>query len=61
MDTQGALFGDAALPRGVEGHRALDATALRDHLVDAVKEFVGEAEPHDDMTMVVMKIGGSAR
>jgi sigma-B regulation protein RsbU (phosphoserine phosphatase) len=61
MDTQGELFGDAALTRVVERHRALDATGLRDHLVDAVREFVGEAEPHDDMTMVVMKIGESAR
>jgi sigma-B regulation protein RsbU (phosphoserine phosphatase) len=56
MDGEGELFGDAALTRAVTSHQALDATALRDHLVDAVKAFVGEAEPHDDMTMVVLKI-----
>ena len=56
MDTQGELFGDAALTRLVETHRRLDAAGLRERLVDAVKAFVGEAEPHDDMTMVVMKV-----
>jgi sigma-B regulation protein RsbU (phosphoserine phosphatase) len=56
MDGEGELFGDAALTRSVTSHQALDATGLRDHLVDGVKAFVGDAEPHDDMTMVVLKI-----
>jgi serine phosphatase RsbU (regulator of sigma subunit) len=55
MDREGELFGDAALTRAVTSHQALDATSLRDHLVDEVKAFVGDAEPHDDMTMVVLK------
>jgi sigma-B regulation protein RsbU (phosphoserine phosphatase) len=56
MDTEGEMFGDAAFTREVATHHALDAHGLRDRLIGAVKTFVGEAEPHDDMTMVVMKI-----
>jgi serine phosphatase RsbU (regulator of sigma subunit) len=56
MDGEGELFGDAAFTRSVTTHQALDATGLRDRLVDAVKAFVGDAEPHDDMTMVVLKM-----
>jgi sigma-B regulation protein RsbU (phosphoserine phosphatase) len=56
MDTQGELFGDAAFTREVTRHHALDAQGLRDRLVGAVKTFVGDAEPHDDMTMVVLKL-----
>ncbi len=56
MDTQGELFGDAAFTREVAMHCGLEATALRDRLVGAVKTFVGDAEPHDDMTMVILKV-----
>ena len=56
MDREGELFGDAALTRAVTSYQTLDATSLRDHLVDEVKAFVGDAEPHDDMTMVVLKM-----
>ncbi len=56
MDTHGELFGEAALTRLVAGHYQLDATGLRDRILDEVNAFVGDAEPHDDMTMVVLKI-----
>jgi serine phosphatase RsbU (regulator of sigma subunit) len=61
MDTHGELFGDGALTQLVEADRTLDAAGLRDRLVEAVKDFVGEAEPHDDMTLVVMKIREAGR
>ncbi len=35
---------------------------IRERVLREVRAFVGEAEPHDDMTMVVLKIGaGRAR
>ena len=57
MDANGELFGDAALARVVAGHqrprrrRAFASGSLRE-----VRAFVGDAEPHDDMTMIVLKI-----
>ena len=39
-------------------HRGLDAAGIRERVLREVKAFVGDAEPHDDMTMVVMKVDG---
>jgi len=60
MDRDGELFGDAALARVVCAHCDLDAAGIRERVVRDVKAFVGDAEPHDDMTMVVIKIGDEA-
>jgi serine phosphatase RsbU (regulator of sigma subunit) len=57
MDVTGELFTDDALSRGVAAHQALDAVGIRERVLREVKAFVGEAEPHDDMTMVVIKVG----
>jgi hypothetical protein len=56
MDRDGELFGDAALARVVEGHRHLSAAGIRERVLREVRGFVGDAEPHDDMTMVVIKV-----
>jgi serine phosphatase RsbU (regulator of sigma subunit) len=61
MDAEGELFGDAALARVVESHRQLDAPGIRERVLREVKAFVGDAEPHDDMTMVVLKFDGDGR
>jgi sigma-B regulation protein RsbU (phosphoserine phosphatase) len=58
MDRDGELFGDAALARVVESHQHLDAAGIRERILREVRAFVGDAEPHDDMTMVVLKVGG---
>jgi serine phosphatase RsbU (regulator of sigma subunit) len=58
MDVTGELFGDAALARVLSTHRGLDAAGIRERVLREVRAFVGEAEPHDDMTMVVMKMTG---
>ena len=58
MDTAGELFGDAALARVVCAHHDLDAAGIRERVLREVKAFVGQAEPHDDMTMVVVKMTG---
>jgi serine phosphatase RsbU (regulator of sigma subunit) len=56
MDGEGELFGDAALAHVVSSHHTLDAAGIRERVLRDVKAFVGDAEPHDDMTMVVIKI-----
>jgi serine phosphatase RsbU (regulator of sigma subunit) len=60
MDRQGELFGDTALARVVAAHRHLDAAGIRERVLREVRAFVGDAEPHDDMTMVVLKVSGEA-
>jgi phosphoserine phosphatase RsbU/P len=61
MDADGELFGDAALARVVESSRHLDAAGIRERVLREVKAFVGDAEPHDDMTMVVLKFDDDER
>jgi serine phosphatase RsbU (regulator of sigma subunit) len=56
MNVDGDLFGDAALGRILGSGARHDAAAVRERVVREVNRFVGGAEPHDDMTMVVIKI-----
>ena len=57
MDAAGELFGDAALARVVDGQHRLDAGGHpRARAARGARPFVGDAEPHDDMTMVVIKV-----
>lgn len=56
MNVGGDLFGDAALAHVVSSHGHLDATGVRERVLRDVRAFVGEAEPHDDMTMVIVKV-----
>jgi sigma-B regulation protein RsbU (phosphoserine phosphatase) len=60
MDADGELFGDAALARLVAAQHERDAAGIRERVVRDVRAFVGDAEPHDDMTMVVLKIDREA-
>jgi serine phosphatase RsbU (regulator of sigma subunit) len=60
MDVGGELFGDEALARAVCGPQTLDAPAIRERVLRDVKAFVGDAEPHDDMTMVIVKVAEAA-
>ena len=57
MDGDGELFGDTALAHLLASQQHLDAAGIRERVLREVKAFVGDAEPHDDMTMVVIKIG----
>jgi serine phosphatase RsbU (regulator of sigma subunit) len=56
MDLEGELFSDESLARVVASQYHLDAAGIRERVVREVKSFVGEADQHDDMTMVVLKI-----
>jgi serine phosphatase RsbU (regulator of sigma subunit) len=56
MDTDGELFGDAALAEVVAGQHERDAAGIRERVLREVRAFVGDAEPHDDMTMIIIKV-----
>jgi len=56
MDGESELFGETALAQVVRAHTHLDAAGIRERILREVRAFVGEAEPHDDMTMVLLKI-----
>jgi len=56
MDGDGNLFSDEALAGVILAHRHLDAAGIRERVIREVRAFVGDAEPHDDMTMIVLKM-----
>jgi len=58
MNEAGDLFSDETLARVVQGLHEHDAPEIRERIVREVRSFVGAAEPHDDMTMIVLKLDG---
>jgi len=56
MNTDGEYFGDGRLVDLAERHSDLPSDALQAHILDEVHGFAGEAQQHDDMTMVLIKI-----
>ena len=56
MDEKGDFFGESRLSRLIEEHGHLPSDELRERIVRDVEAFVGPADQHDDMTMVVLKI-----
>src|SRR5262249_29880624 len=60
MDGRGELFGDSTLAEVIAASRDLDVGQIRERVLTGVRSFVGDAEPHDDMTMVVLKIEKAA-
>jgi len=56
MNEAGELFSDETLARVVADQHELDAAGIRERVVREVRSFVGSAEPHDDMTMIVLKV-----
>ena len=56
MNAAGDLFGDARLGRIIEEHGHLEATELRERILREIEAFVGGADPHDDMTMILLKV-----
>jgi serine phosphatase RsbU (regulator of sigma subunit) len=55
-DANGDLFGDEGLARVVASQATQGAAAIRERVLRDVQAFVGQAEPHDDMTMVILKV-----
>jgi sigma-B regulation protein RsbU (phosphoserine phosphatase) len=50
------LFGDARLSAIVQEHGHLESGELRERILREIEAFVGTADQHDDMTMILMKI-----
>ena len=61
MNTESDLFGDRRLSRIVEEHGHLDSGELRERILREIEAFVGTADQHDDMTMILMKVTGPKR
>lgn len=51
-------FGMARLKEFLEKNQALSASTLGTKLLETVEQFVGSQEPLDDITFVLMKLGG---
>src|SRR5258708_18386364 len=50
------LFGDARLGRLIGEHGHLETADLRERILREIEAFVGGADQHDDMTMILIKI-----
>jgi serine phosphatase RsbU (regulator of sigma subunit) len=53
---QGQLWGFDRLQRAIETGPAQTAQAMTQHLLACVQAFVGTTEPHDDMTIVIVRV-----
>ena len=56
MNVHAELFGERRLRDVVEGAEALGTDDMKDRILAKVRDFVGEAAQHDDMTMVILKV-----
>ena len=56
MNSDADLFGDSRLSRIVEEHGHLESGELRERILREIESFVGTADQHDDMTMILMKV-----
>jgi serine phosphatase RsbU (regulator of sigma subunit) len=56
MNAQMDLFGEDRLRGLIEEHAELSSEELRERILREVEAFVGEADPHDDMTMILLKV-----
>jgi sigma-B regulation protein RsbU (phosphoserine phosphatase) len=61
MNIDADLFGDSRLSRIVEEHGHLDSAELRERILREIEAFVGGADQHDDMTMILMKVEHAAQ
>ena len=60
MNQNSELFGDARLGRIIAEHGHLDAADLRERILREIEAFVGAADQHDDMTMILIKVEEAA-
>ena len=56
MNSASDLFGEGRLGRIVEEHGHLESGELRERILREIEAFVGTADQHDDMTMILMKV-----
>jgi sigma-B regulation protein RsbU (phosphoserine phosphatase) len=56
MNVENDLFGETRLSRIVEEHGHLESGELRERILREIETFVGGADQHDDMTMILLKV-----
>lgn len=56
MNTESDLFGEPRLSQIVEEHGHLESGELRERILREIESFVGGADQHDDMTMILLKV-----
>jgi serine phosphatase RsbU (regulator of sigma subunit) len=56
MNAGAELFGEGRLRRILEASGRLTSEELKERILEEVRRFVGDADPHDDMTLVVLKV-----
>lgn len=52
----GLLFSFERLEQAIADGPATSAQAMVDHILAQVNSFVGQTEPHDDLTIAVLRI-----
>jgi sigma-B regulation protein RsbU (phosphoserine phosphatase) len=61
MNTGDDCFGEHRLGQLIEAYAHLSSDEIRARVFDELALFVGSAPQHDDMTMILLKVEGSAR
>jgi sigma-B regulation protein RsbU (phosphoserine phosphatase) len=56
MNVDSDLFGETRLSHLVEEHGHLESSELRERILREVQAFVGAADQHDDMTMILLRV-----
>jgi sigma-B regulation protein RsbU (phosphoserine phosphatase) len=56
MNLDQDLFGEERLRDIAEEHADLPSEQLRERIMREVEAFVGDADAHDDMTMILLKV-----
>lgn len=60
MNASDDCFGEARLGQLLEQHAQLPGEELRERVLREVSTFVGDAPQHDDMTLLLLRIGAAA-
>ncbi len=60
MNGEQDLFGESRLSRIVQEHGHLASGELRERILREIEAFVGGADQHDDMTMILIKVERAA-
>jgi sigma-B regulation protein RsbU (phosphoserine phosphatase) len=58
MNAHRDLYGFPRLEAALDSCDMTDAQSVLDYVFDSVFEFMGGVPPQDDMTLVVVKVGG---
>jgi sigma-B regulation protein RsbU (phosphoserine phosphatase) len=56
MNDRSELFGEGRLRTIMEGAEGLSSEEIKERILGEIRGFVGDAAPHDDMTLVVLKV-----